>query len=152
MRTPHDIDLRPAVSFALLKVIPLILLSLAFLVLAWYSSPYFVFFSLSVLGAAWYRLLWIRSHRYLIGTETIRTSSGIFFKRTDELEMYRVKDYIVTRPLVMQLLGLMNVILKSTDAETPVLKLTGIPRSELVEVIRQRVQSARQLNKIFEIN
>ena len=144
--------LRPAMSFALLKISYLILLALALLGLAWYSSPYFVFFSLAALAVAWYRLLWIRSHRYLIGTETIRTSNGIFFKRTDELEMYRIKDYIVTRPLGLQLLGLMNVILKSTDSETPVLHFTGVPRSDLIETIRERVQDARQHNKIFEIN
>ncbi|TFF33348.1 hypothetical protein [Mucilaginibacter psychrotolerans] len=91
MTTNNDISLRPAISFAVLKISHFILLSLAFLVLAWYSSPYFIFFSLAVLGFAWYRLLWIRSNRYLIGTETIRTSTGIFFKRTDELEMYRIK-------------------------------------------------------------
>ncbi|MFD0764487.1 PH domain-containing protein [Mucilaginibacter lutimaris] len=152
MKTPDEIILRPAVSFAILKIAHLILLSLTFLVLAWYSSPYFIFFSVAILGAGWYRLLLIRSHRYLIGAEIIRTSHGIFFKRTDELEMYQIKDYIITRPLLLQLLGLMNVILKSIDAETPVLHLRGIPRSELIETIRTRVQEARQHNKIFEIN
>lgn len=152
MKTNNDITLRPAISFAVLKISHLVLLSLAFLVLAWYASPYFVFFSLAVLGFAWYRLLLIRSNRYHIGTETIQTSQGIFFKRTDELEMYRIKDYVITRPLGLQLLGLMNVILKSTDSETPVLQFNGIPSSDLIETIRERVQAARSLNKILELN
>ncbi|MCC8407694.1 PH domain-containing protein [Mucilaginibacter sp. UR6-1] len=152
MTTNNDITLRPAMTFAILKICHFILLSLAFLVLAWYSSPYFVFFSLAVLGFAWYRLLWIRSNRYHIGMETIQTSRGIFFKRTDELELYRIKDYIITRPLGLQLLGLMNVILKSTDSETPVLQFTGIPRTDLIETIRDRVQEARRHNNIYELN
>lgn len=152
MTTINDIRLRPAMSFAVLKISHFVLLSLAFLVLAWYSSPYFVLFSLTVLGFAWYRLLWIRSHSYLIGAEIIRTSRGILFKRTDELEMYRIKDYAITRPPGLQLLGLMNVTLKSTDSETSVLQFTGIPRSDLIETIRERVRSARQHNNIFEIN
>lgn len=152
MITNHEIILRPAVSYAVMKIIPLILLSIAFLSLAWYISPYFVFFSIAVMVAGWYWLILIRSNRYVISSEVIRTSHGIFFKRTDELEMYRVKDYIVIRPPGLQLLGLMHVILKSSDAETPVLNLSGIPRSDLIDLIRERVQAARRDNKVFELN
>lgn len=66
--------------------------------------------------------------------------------------MYRVKDYIVTQPPVLQLFRLMNVILKTTDPENPVIWMRGIPRSDLIDAIRERVQEARRLNKIYEIN
>ncbi|RFZ91067.1 PH domain-containing protein [Mucilaginibacter conchicola] len=144
MKTYHDISLRPAVSFAVLKNLHLIALSLIFLLLAWYSSACFVLFSLTILCIACYRLLWIRSNHYLIGAETIRTKSGIFFKRSDELKMYSIKDYVIIQPIGLQVLKLMNVTLKSTDPETPVLKFTGIPRSDLIATIRERVNTARQ--------
>jgi uncharacterized membrane protein YdbT with pleckstrin-like domain len=152
MTTNPDINLRPAMNFALFKIVHLILLSLAFLSLACYSSPYFIFFSIAVAAAAGYRMLYIRSNRYRIRADVITTSRGIFFKRTDELEMYRIKDYIVTQPPALQLLGLMNVTLKSTDAESPVLQFSGIPRSELIGTLRERVQLARLRNIIFEIS
>jgi hypothetical protein len=53
---------------------------------------------------------------------------------------------------MLQIFGLMNVTLRSTDAENPVLLLEGIPASELIETIRAYVQEARKTNNIFEIN
>jgi membrane protein YdbS with pleckstrin-like domain len=148
----NEILLRPEMSFAFLKILPLTLLSLTFLLPAWYLSPFFLLFSFAVMAAAWYRLLYIRSCCYVITPEEIKTGSGIFFRRTDYMEMFRVKDYIVTRPIMLQIFGLMNVTLRSTDAENPVLLLEGIPASELIETIRAYVQEARKTNNIFEIN
>jgi len=139
-------------SFAILRISPLVLLSLVFLLLAWYLSPYFLFFSIAVLGTAWYRLLYIRSFNYLITAEIIRLTRGIFFKRTDQLEMYRIKDYIITQSFMHQLFRLMNLTLKSTDPENPVIVLTGIPESGIVDIIRELVQDARKDNNIYEIN
>jgi uncharacterized membrane protein YdbT with pleckstrin-like domain len=152
MKKNNEILLRPAMSFAFLKILPLILLSLTFLLLAWYLSHYFLIFSFAVAVAAWYRLLYIRSCSYLITPEEIKTGSGIFFRRTDYMEMYRIKDYVVTQPLMLRIFGLMNVTLKSTDAENPVLLLAGILASELIETIREYVQEARKNNNIYEIN
>ncbi|SDP47157.1 membrane protein YdbS, contains bPH2 (pleckstrin homology) domain [Mucilaginibacter sp. OK268] len=148
----NEILLRPAMSFAFLKVLPLIVLSLAFLLPAWYLSPFFLIFGFAFMAGAWYRLLYIRSCSYLITPEEIKTGSGIFFRRTDYMEMYRIKDYIVTQPLMLQVFGLMNVTLSSTDVENPVLLLTGIQVSELIETIREYVQEARKNNNIYEIN
>jgi uncharacterized membrane protein YdbT with pleckstrin-like domain len=148
----NEILLRPAMSFAFLKILPLILLSLIFMLLAWYLSPFFLLFSFAVMAAAWYRLLYIRSCCYVITPEEIKTASGIFFRRTDYLEMHRIKDYIVTRPFMLQIFGLMNVTLRSTDAENPMLLLAGIPVSEIIETIREYVQEARKNNNIYEKN
>ena len=139
-------------SFAFLKILPLILLSLVFLLLAWYLSPYFVLFSFAVLGAAWYRLLYIRSYTYLITAEVLRVTRGIFFKRTDQLEMFRIKDYIITQSFLLQLFRLMTLTLKSTDPENPVISLVGIPESDIINTIRDHVQEARKDNHIYEIN
>jgi hypothetical protein len=46
----------------------------------------------------------------------------------------------------------MDVTLKSTDPENPEIWMRGIPLSEIIETIRERVQEARKMNKIFELN
>jgi uncharacterized membrane protein YdbT with pleckstrin-like domain len=152
MKTNNELLLRPSVSYALLKILPLIMLSLVFLLLAWNLSPFFLFFSFAVLGTAWYRLLYIRSHTWLITPEFIRMSRGIFFKRTEQLEIYRIKDYIITQPFMLRLLNIMNVVLKGTDPENPVVLMMGIPSSDLIDSIRQYVQEARKDNNIYEVN
>jgi hypothetical protein len=46
----------------------------------------------------------------------------------------------------------MDVTLKSTDPENPVIWLRGIPESDIIDTIRDHVQDARQHNRIYEIN
>lgn len=148
----QDIELRPAPIFAFVKTFPLNLLTVAFLILAWKLSPFFIWLGFLTTVIALYRYIYIRKLVYLITPEYIRISQGIFFKRVDQLEMYRIKDYIITQSPLLQLFGLMNVTLKSTDRENPIIWLRGIQRSDLIDNIRERVQEARKLNKIYEIN
>jgi uncharacterized membrane protein YdbT with pleckstrin-like domain len=152
MTQNDEILLRPAMLFAFLKALPLLTLAITFLLLAWWLSPYFIVFSLVVCGFAWYRLLYIRSFQYLITHEYIRMTRGIFFKRIDQLEMFRVKDYIITQSFILQLFKLMYLTLKSTDPENPVIQFQGIPESAITDTIRDRVLEARKSNNIYELN
>ncbi|RYF99681.1 MAG: hypothetical protein EOO07_36435 [Chitinophagaceae bacterium] len=152
MKHQDDILLKPSVLFAFLKALPLLTLALTFLFLSWKLSPYFIVFGIAVAGFAWYRILFLRNCEYLIGKEYIKLSRGIFFKRIDQIEMFRVKDYIITQSFVLQIFRLMDVTLKSTDPENPVIWLRGIPLSDIIETIRERVQDARKENKIVELN
>lgn len=152
MTHQNDILLKPSVIFAFIKVLPLIALALTFLFLAWKLSPYFIVFGIIVTGFAWYRIIFLRNCEYLIAEEYVRISRGIFFRRIDQVEMYRIKDYVITRPFILQVFRLMEVTLKSTDPENPVIWLRGIPLSDIIETIRERVQKARMTNKIYELN
>src|ERR1700743_995814 len=130
----NEIVLKPATMFAFLTTLPLISFGVAFLLLAWWLSPLFLFFSLAVIGMAWYRFIFIRNCRYVITREVIRISRGIFFKRTDQLEMFRIKDYIITQPFLLQIFRLMDVTLKSTDPVNTVIWLRAIPESGIIEI------------------
>lgn len=152
MTQNDDIILRPSMLFAFLKALPLITLAITFQGLSWWLSPYFIAFSLVVCGFAWYRILYIRSFQYLITYEYIRMTSGIFFKRIDQLEMFRVKDYTITQPFILQLFNLMYLTLKSTDPQNPVIQFQGIPESAITDTIRHRVLEARKTNNIYELN
>jgi hypothetical protein len=46
----------------------------------------------------------------------------------------------------------MDLHLKTTDPENPEVWLRGIPLSDLVEQLRERVLQTRQHNRIYEIN
>jgi uncharacterized membrane protein YdbT with pleckstrin-like domain len=152
MTQNDDILLRPAMLFAFLKALPLIILALTFLLLAWWLSPYFIAFSLVVSGLAWYRLLYIRSFKYQVTAEYILLTQGIFFKRIDQVELFRVKDYIITQSFIMQVCQIMVLTLKSTDAENATIRFQGIPESNIIETIRERVLEARKSNNIYELN
>jgi len=152
MTTTNDIELKPAYIWAFLKCVPWLLLTIAFLILAWCLSPLFILFGLTSALTAWYRLLYFRSYTYSITAELVKLRRGIFFKRADQVEMYRIKDYVVTQSFIQQVFKLMDVTLKTTDPENHVVSMLGIPASDLIDIIRDRVQQARHENHIYEIN
>jgi hypothetical protein len=149
---PQVVELRPAGIFAFMKIFPLILCSIAFMLLAWRFFPLLIWLSLFCTLAACYRFIYIRNIRYLVSPEIIRITQGIFLKRVDQVELYRIKDYILTRPFMLQLFRLMDLELQSTDPVNPIIWLRGIPYSDLIDTIRAHVQEARQHNRIYEIN
>jgi len=152
MDGPQVITIRPARVFAFVHVLAFMMCSLGFLLLAWRFWPGLVWISLLSALFGLYRFWFIRCVCYTITPEIIRIKRGIFFKRIDQIELYRVKDYILTQPFLLQICGLMNLTLKSTDPENPVIWLRGIPASDLVDTLRGYVQQARLNNKIYEIN
>ena len=149
---PQGLEIRPAAIFAFLKVFPLLILTVGFLYLAWWILPALIWLSLAALAIACYRFSYIRTIRYLVTPAIIRIRRGILFKRVDQIELYRIKDYVLTQSFLLQIFRLMDLELRSTDPVNPVIWLRGIPVSNLVDTIREHVQEARQHNRIYEIN
>lgn len=149
---PPDIEIRPSAIFALLKIIPLLLCCLAFLCISRVFLPGFLWLSFGILTFAVYRYLFIRRTIYCITAEVLRFSRGLFFRRTDTVELFRVKDYILTQSFLLQLFKLMDVTLKTTDPENPIVWLRGIPYSDLIDTLRERIIETRKHNRIYEIN
>lgn len=152
MKTRPEVTLRPGALYAFLKVLPGLMAALFFLLIAWWLLTVLIWASFIIMAAVWYRYLYIRNTLYLITPEVIRIRTGIFSRRLDNLEMFRIKDYTIIQPWVLQLFGLMNLTLKTTDPENKTVILTGIPVSDIVDTIRDHVQQARQHNRIFEVN
>jgi uncharacterized membrane protein YdbT with pleckstrin-like domain len=147
-----DIQIKPSAVFAFLKTVPFILCATAFMYLANRYFAGLIWLALICIFFAFYHFLYIRSVLYLVTDQYIRISQGLFFKRITTIELFRVKDYIITEPFLLQVLKLMDVHLKTTDPENPELWLRGIPQSDIIDIIRERVLETRQHNRIYEIN
>ena len=146
------IEIRPAVIFAFIKISGLLLAAAGFLLLAWRYFPALIWLSLAIMLFATYRYLYIRRIRYILTREYLQVNRGLFFRQVDTVELFRVKDYILEQPFVLQIFRLMDLHLKTTDPENPEVWLRGIPLSDLVEQLRERVLETRQHNRIYEIN
>jgi uncharacterized membrane protein YdbT with pleckstrin-like domain len=147
-----DIKLKPSPLFAFFKILPAILSAIAF---AWVANRYFpntIWLSLISILFGIYRYIFIRQVIYLVTPQYLRITKGLFLKQIDTVELFRIKDYTITEPLLFQLFKLMDVHLKTTDPENPVLWLRGIPQSDIIDTLRERVLESRQHNRIFEIN
>jgi uncharacterized membrane protein YdbT with pleckstrin-like domain len=148
----QTIEIKPAVLFAFVKVLPFLIATFGFLWLAWHYWPGLVWLAAASALMAVYRYLYIRRIRYTITDEYLQISRGLFFRRVDTLELFRVKDYVLEQPLLLQILRLMDLQLFTTDPVNPQVWLRGIPRSDLVEQLRERVLDTRRHNRIYEIN
>ena len=101
-----------------------------------------------------YKYAQLQCTLFEITEEQIKSKTGVFSKRTDFLEMYRIKDYIINEPLLFRLFGLMNFTILSVDKNTQNKEITmkGIVRSDLPDVVRALVQKARLRNGVIEID
>jgi len=85
-------------------------------------------------------VFWVRraSTKYRITSQRIQIERGIFSKTRLNIELYRIDDYEILRPLGMRLVGQSVLVLKSSDRDLPQLRLAGIPGLErLGEELRE---------------
>ena len=102
---------------------------------------------------ALWRWLATRCFAYEITNQRIRIRQGVFSRRTDSLELYRVKDASFQQPFVMRLVGIGNVELETSDLTTPVLVIRGVPDAEaLRERIIRAVDAVRDRKGVRELD
>lgn len=144
--------LRPSPLYAFASVFPMLVIAGVSLYFAVTISKLIVFVSLISIFVAAYRYLYINLIRYTITKQTITARTGIIARKFDNLELFRVKDYIVSQSVFERIFGLMTINLHTTDLSNPSLRMAGVPLSNITEIIRDLVQEARLNNRIFEIN
>ena len=90
--------------------------------------------------------------QWIITEEEICYRRGVFARREDYLELYRINDYVYKQSILERFLGLTSFYIVSTDVATGVLCIYGIPRMrELQAEIRHRVELQRRRKRIYEI-
>lgn len=102
---------------------------------------------------ALWKYLELECFRYTVTTERVGLRRGILTKRTDSIELYRVKDTTVIEPFFLRLFGLADIVLSSSDRTTPLLVLHAIPNGlNLREKIRASVERLRVQKSVREVD
>jgi len=99
--------------------------------------------------------LWmcIYFHRYTVTTERLSEAKGILSRNTEELELYRVKDIRLYEPFYLRVFGCSDVILTTSDRNSPVSTIHGIRNGrELLDAIRHNVEMMRARKGVREID
>ncbi len=145
--------LRPSLSFAILKSINLIAFSILILLLSVYFNFHAIAFAAIVpIILLAYKILYWRMVKYEISSTQIKYSRGVLHIKMDFLEMYRIKDFDQRQSLVMRLLNIMHIKLMTSDITHPVLELKGIPKSNMLDILRRLVQKSRKENRVYEVD
>ena len=93
--------------------------------------------------AIW-RWIELRNERIVITSQRIRLTTGIFSKRSDELELYRVRDSNFVQPFLLRLFNKGNITLTTSDATTPSLTLRALPADlSLRDELRRAIETCR---------
>lgn len=99
------------------------------------------------------RYIITRSTVYELTTQRLRKTSGVFSKQLDELELYRVKDSTLEQPFVLRLFGLGNVMIVSSDATMPEVRINGIADAfDVREKLRVAVEGERDRKRVREVD
>lgn len=102
-------------------------------------------------------ILWkwlvIKNIKYELTTERLRTRHGVLNKKTDELELYRIRDYKLDQPFFLRLFSLGNIVLQTSDRSHPEVTLKAIPNGEeLREQLRTHVEACRTKKRVREVD
>jgi len=106
--------------------------------------------SIVTLGIAWV-YFWVKhaSLRYTITSQRIRIERGILSKTKNNLELYRIDDFLLESPLSMRILGHGVLTLKSSDRDVADVKIYGIKGMEpLADKIRAHALKERERRNI----
>jgi len=101
------------------------------------------------IGLAIWKWLELKCRVFEVTSERIRMSQGIFTRRTDELELYRVNDISIVEPFILRAMGLGHIIMTTNDKSTPVVTISAIRGvKELREEIRKCVEVCRERKSV----
>jgi uncharacterized membrane protein YdbT with pleckstrin-like domain len=91
----------------------------------------------------WFRR---RGTSYRVTSQRIVIDRGIFSKTLDQVDLYRINDFVVERPFSQRLLGTGNIRMQTFDKSTPVVELVALRTDvvQLYETIRAAVEKAKR--------
>jgi len=83
---------------------------------------------------------------YRVTNQRIVISRGLFSKRMEQLDLYRIHDYVVEQPLGQRIVGTANLRLSTFDRSTPTVALDGLATDvpALYEKLRSAVEILKQ--------
>ena len=107
-----------------------------------------------VLGALSFLVLNLarRAVRVRATNRSIETEIGLFSKRIDVMELWRIRDLRYKQSFLDRILGIAHIEIIAKDVTTPDLEMVGLPASkQLFEKLRDSVEIQRQSRRVLGI-
>jgi hypothetical protein len=88
--------------------------------------------------------------KYRITSQRVIIDKGLFSKTLDQLDLYRINDFVVERPFSQRVMGTGNIKLKTLEKANPEVDLVAIPTDvvELYEKMRKAVEASKQQRSV----
>lgn len=105
------------------------------------------------LGYAVWKYLVVRMEIFELTNERLRITRGVINQKIDEIELYRVKDTMMTRVWWMRLANLSSIHLETSDRTMPKLVIPAIHGGTAMrELLREQVEAQRDKKRVREMD
>lgn len=112
--------------------------------LIWLIVPIFI--------ALW-KFIEVKTWKIKITDQRLIEEKGVLSRVIDQLELYRVKDIRIEQPFFLRLVGLSNVILKTSDRTNAIVMIPAVANGkELRDILRLAVETRRNEKNVREID
>lgn len=112
----------------------------------------YVFAALFLLKLAW-KMVQVHTHRFYLYQDHLLEAKGVFSRKEESLEMFRVKDISILKPILLRIFGLGSIRLITSDHTNPVVMLLAIKNvGELSSTIRNIVSAQRKVHGVREFD
>jgi hypothetical protein len=89
------------------------------------------------------------SEHYLVTSERVRITKGLFGKDREDIELFRVKDIDHAQAMGERMFNIGDITLRSGDASDPEIVLRNVANPEQVhEIIRRAMLEARKRHRV----
>lgn len=113
-------------------------------VVTWATQAFAIIFGVTLITTYFF---WATTHssRCHIGPRRIETEVGMFSRKTDQLELFRILDLELRQNFLQKLLGIGTIILKTSETEVPTVELYVIPQARKVyKYLQDQIPKADQ--------
>ncbi|MEO0898384.1 MAG: PH domain-containing protein [Bacteroidota bacterium] len=98
-----------------------------------------------------WKWLLLKSWKIEVTDQRIIEEKGVFSKETDEIELYRVKDFQLKQPFLLRLVGLSNIDLLTSDKSNPEFTIPAIKKGkQMKEELRLAIDKRRDEKRVRE--
>ncbi|MCF6313266.1 MAG: PH domain-containing protein [Verrucomicrobiales bacterium] len=117
-----------------------------------FFPPAFAAMIIPVVWAGW-KWLVVKSRVYELTTQRLRLYEGVFNRKIDEIELYRVKDTNIEQPFFLRMFGLGILNLETSDRSHPSVAIEAISDVATVrEHVRKHVEKLRDQKRVREVD
>jgi uncharacterized membrane protein YdbT with pleckstrin-like domain len=93
-----------------------------------------------------------RSMRVRMTNRSVENESGVFSRKIDVMELWRIRDVRYKQSLLDRILGIAHIEVFTKDVTTPHLEIVGLPASRAVfEKLRDNIEIQRQSQRVMGI-
>lgn len=122
---------------------------------AWFWQYVFAWIlAVVVVGLVWVLVLHLvrKATKYRITTNSIDTEMGVFSRRIETLQLWRIRDIDFQQSFWDRILGVARIMVFTKDVTDPVLSIVGLPGSrKLFDELKDAIDVARQSRNLMGI-